>query len=279
MNDFTNDLLQENPKQDSQSKPSQLNGGLFSNSLQDTFRSIFPNANISFGGAKSTNTPNQSTNKLSNTNNFDNSKLTNNFQTNNKNGMNNQSASGIDKNSMSQNCWPDDPAIVSLNNGLNGQPKDLNAQLAELQERVKNDFDNIYNNNPNKHFDQLSYLTSSLFQQQQQQYQPNNINNLTNLLKKQQNDQFNNSLINQFQMLYQQHHLAQFQNSPFLNHNNNQNQTNKNSQDGQMNNSSANNINNGNTNKSIEDFHNHQQKLLLLNNGTNFNGINGNSNQ
>lgn len=181
MNDFNNDFLQETSKQDNQSKPSQLNGALFSNSLQDTFRSIFPNANISFGGSKSISS-NQSSNKLpNNNNNFDNSKLTN-YQTN-KNGMNNQLASGLDKSSASQNCWPDDPAIVSLNNGLNGQPKDLNAQLAELQERVKNDFDNIYNNNPNKHLEQLSYLTSSL-PQQQQQYQSNNINNLSNLLKK-----------------------------------------------------------------------------------------------
>lgn len=88
---------------------------MFSNSLQDTLRSIFPNANISFGGTKNSNSSNQT--KLSNGLGSFNSQ-----QTGNKPGS-------------SQNIWPDDPAIVSLNNGFNGQPKDFNAQLADIQDR------------------------------------------------------------------------------------------------------------------------------------------------
>lgn len=274
LNDFTNEYnSQDGSKLENASK--QANPPLFSNSLQDTFRSIFPNANISFGGVKnSTNTNNSS--KLSN--NFD-SKLSNYSNPTNK--SNNQfTSSSFEKNSQ-KNCWPDDPAIVSLNNGLNGHGKDINGQLSDLHERVQTDYDNIYNNNPNKQLEQLSYLTSSLSLQQQQQ-QPNNINNLASLLKKQQqNDQFNNSLINQFQLLYQQHQLAQLQNSSFLNNGNNSNNSNNIS-----NNMNHHMINNNNQmgknsldqlgNKNLEDLHNHHQKYLLMN--SNFNNLNGNNN-
>lgn len=269
----------------------------FSNSLQDTFRSIFPNANISFGGAKNSSSSNQT-------------KLPNSLG-----GFNSQQPDN--KASSSQNIWPDDPAIVSLNNGFNGQPKDFNAQLADLQERVQSDFLGMYNSNPHKQLDQLSYLTSSLNQQQQQQLQhpnfPNNgMSNLANLLKHKQqqqhpqyhsNDQFNNSLINQFQLLYQQHQLAQMQqqqtNSHLMNGqlnmnshvstNNQQNSTGNNSSGLSHNSNMLNKINNGldnmnpninsqsmNNPKTIEDLQNHHQKLLLLN-GNNF-GFNGNSN-
>lgn len=278
---------------------------MFSNSLQDTFRSIFPNANISFGGAKNSSSSNQT--KLSN-------------------GLANfNSQQNGNKPSSSQNIWPDDPAIVSLNNGFSGQPKDFNAQLADLQERVQSDYLGMYNGNANKQLDQLSYLTSSLnHQQQQQQLQhtnfPNNgMNNLANLLKHKQqqqqqpqphpqfqsNDQFNNSLINQFQLLYQQHQLVQLQqqqqqaNSHLLNGqlnmnshvsaNSQQNSTGNNSSGPSHNSNMLNKVNNGldnmninsqslNNPKSIEDLQTHHQKLLLLNGvGNNF-GFNGNSN-
>ncbi len=260
-----------------------MNPTQFSNNLQDTFRSIFPNANISFGATKQQQQLQQQ--QHLNTN------LTNNYST--KGSQSNQQYA--DK----QNCWPDDPAIVSLNNGFlsNGQLKaSNNNDTNDLQERMKLEFDGLYSN-PNKQLEQLSYLTSSL-QQQQQQHQPNNINNLASLLKKQQNEQqFNNSFLSQFQMLYQQHQLAQFQqqqlqqqqnnvnSNSFMTHSsnnihsNNLHSHNSNNNSMNMNNKSNMNIQDqmNNANKSIEDLHNYQQKLLLLNN-SHFNGLNGNSN-
>ena len=69
-----------------------------SKSLQETFRSIFPNAHISFGANP---TANQKLNSLDH--------QASNFQNKNQYLINDQL--------LKSNCWPDDPAIVSLNDG------------------------------------------------------------------------------------------------------------------------------------------------------------------
>ncbi len=68
---------------------------LNSKNFQETFRSIFPNAHISFGY-------NPSFSKMPN---FD-SQLSN---------IHNNGQYLSEENSLKQSCWPDDPAIVSLN--------------------------------------------------------------------------------------------------------------------------------------------------------------------
>ena len=115
MNDFTNESSQENS---AQTNKAQLNASLFPKNLQDTLRSIFPNAHISFGAANSsTNNAKPST--------FGNNSSSNNNKTQFASGLNNEKGA-------KKSCWPDDPAIVSLNNGFS---KDLNGQLPDLQER------------------------------------------------------------------------------------------------------------------------------------------------
>ncbi len=73
--------------------------------LQETFRQIFPNAHISFGAASPAINNN-------NNNNNNNHQQASNFQ-------NNKNQYIIDEQLLKQNCWPDDPAIVSLNGGIN----------------------------------------------------------------------------------------------------------------------------------------------------------------
>ena len=58
-------------------------------SLQDTFRSVFPNANISFGYKPTPNT----------------------------NSLNNKGLINTENSKSATSYWPDDPAIVSLNDG------------------------------------------------------------------------------------------------------------------------------------------------------------------
>ena len=89
--------------------------------LQETFRQIFPNAHISFGAASPA---------INNNNNNNNHQQASNFQ-------NNKNQYIIDEQLLKQNCWPDDPAIVSLNGGIN----DCNIQrLANEKSKQKNYF-------------------------------------------------------------------------------------------------------------------------------------------
>jgi len=88
------------------------NNKLNISNLQETFRQIFPNAHISFGATS----PALNTININNNN-------------NNNNNNNHQQASNFNQNKnqyiideqllLKQNCWPDDPAIVSLNGGIN----------------------------------------------------------------------------------------------------------------------------------------------------------------
>lgn len=132
-----------------------------SKNLQETFRSIFPNAHISFGANSNQQQQQQQ-------------------QTQNSNQASNYNKNQfmIDEQLLKRNCWPDDPAIVSLNDG-------------SLDKNQQDHASGLYTNQ------------TDMFLQQQ------NLN-FNNLLRKQQNEQqMNTSLLNQFQLLYQQHQLAQ----------------------------------------------------------------------
>jgi hypothetical protein len=90
-----------------------------SKSLQETFRSIFPNAHISFGNPNT----NQKLNSIDN--------QASNFQ-------NNKNQYMIDDQLLKRNCWPDDPAIVSLNDGsneCNNTAQRLNHDKSKIKKR------------------------------------------------------------------------------------------------------------------------------------------------
>jgi hypothetical protein len=166
-----------------------LNPSDVNNDLTRTLRSILPHANISFG-------PPSSNNSNNNNNNNNSSK---NFpllssSTNNGNGITaNSNSNGHSSNT--NNYWPDDPAIVSLTDGLQaisnmGTTNNVN-DFRNTLNGYTNFLASLNNSNNNKNLLKLQQQ-----QQQQLQYQQNTnaYNHLFNNEHDHYMDQFNSSL-------------------------------------------------------------------------------------
>ena len=114
----SDDSLQHHHHNHHHQQPQQQNMVNITKSFQETFRSVFPNAHISFGGAQATPQAGKLNSLDQATSGNTMSGLSSQLNSTNKNQF------MIDDQLLKRNCWPDDPAIVSLNDGSN----DLNSQ-------------------------------------------------------------------------------------------------------------------------------------------------------